>query len=373
MTGFARRLWALLRKEWIQMWRDPLTLRLILALPLLQLVLYGFAINTNPKNLPTGIIAAGYSKYERDLVAALQNTGYFNVRTLHSEQEGEQGLVEGKLLFVINIPADFDRSVDRGDVPSVLMDADATDPSAVGNAMSALGSLTSTLNRDLPPTVQTQIRSPPFQFVIHARYNPEQLTVLNVLPGLICLVLIFSTLFLTTLSIAKERERGTMENLLATPVRPVELMIAKIVPYVFIGYLQVVLILVVSTLLFALPMRGSLLLLMLALGLFIISNLALGLTFSSVATNQMQAQQMAQFTLMPSFILSGFFFPFSGMPQWAQWVGELLPTTHIIRVVRGILLKGSSFDQIVNDLWPIALFALGAIIVSVTFYRETLD
>ncbi|MBV1703103.1 MAG: ABC transporter permease [Hyphomicrobiales bacterium] len=373
MSGFYHRLWALLRKEWIQMWRDPLTLRLILVLPLLQLVLYGFAINSNPKNLPTGILSAGYSKYERTLIAAMQNTGYFDVRTLHSEKEGEDGLVQGKLLFVMNIPANFDRLIDRGDTPSVLMDADATDPSAVGNAMAALGTLTNSLTRDLPPTGQAQIRGPPFQFQIHARYNPEQLTVLNVLPGLICLVLIFSTLFLTTLSIAKERERGTMENLLATPVRPVEMMIAKIVPYVFIGYAQVVLILVVSTLMFALPIRGSLVLLMLALGLFIISNLALGLTFSSIASNQMQAQQMAQFTLMPSFILSGFFFPFSGMPAWAQWIGEMLPTTHIIRVVRGILLKGSSFDQIINDLWPIALFALAAIFVSVSFYRETLD
>src|SRR5487761_2037094 len=240
MSGFVHRLWALLRKEWIQMWRDPLTLRLILVLPLLQLVLYGFAINSNPKNLPTGILSVSHSKYERTLIAAMQNTGYFNMRTLHSEKEGEDGLLQGKLLFVMNIPPDFDRSIDRGDVPSVLMDADATDPSAVGNAVAALGVLTNSLNRDLPPTNQAQVRGPPFQFLIHARYNPEQLTVLNVLPGLICLVLIFSTLFLTTLSIAKERERGTMENLLATPVRPVELMIAKIVPYVFIGYAQVV-------------------------------------------------------------------------------------------------------------------------------------
>jgi ABC-type multidrug transport system permease subunit len=374
MTGFSfNRMRSLLRKEWIQVRRDPMTLRLIIALPIMQLFLFGFAIDTNPKHLPTGLLMAEPSKYERTLVTALKNTGYYDIKLLPSEAAAEWALAEGDVLFVINIPANFDRSVDRGETPSVLVDADATDPSAIGNATAVLAAITTALGRDLPPIRQAQPTTPTFQFEVHARYNPEQLTVLNIVPGLICMVVTMSTLLITTLSITRERERGTMENLMAMPVRPIEIMIAKIVPYIVIGYIQVVLILVAAALVFQLPIRGSVPLLMLALGLFIASNLALGLTFSTIATNQMQAQQLAQFTLLPSFLLSGFLFPFRGMPLWAQWIGEALPTTHAIRIVRGILLKGNGVSAIVPELWPMALFTLAAIGAAVWFYRKTLD
>jgi ABC-2 type transport system permease protein len=221
--------------------------------------------------------------------------------------------------------------------------------------------------------MRSQPVNPAFQFVIHARYNPEQLTVLNIVPGLMCIVLMMSTLFMTTLSITKERERGTMENLLAMPVRPVEVMIAKIVPYVVIGYLQVLLILGISYVVFDLPVRGSIPLLMFALGLFIASNLALGLTFSTIATSQMQALQLAQFMLLPSFILSGFMFPFKGMPVWAQWLGQIFPTTHAMRIVRGVLLKGNGVSDVLPELWPIAAFTAVIAVIAVWFYRETLD
>lgn len=368
-----KRLLALLRKEWIQVRRDPITLRFIIAVPMMQLFLFGYAINTNPKHLPTGLLSKEHSKYERTLVAALQNTGYYDVRTLASEQDAEHGLAQGDLLFVIDLPANFDRLVDRGEAPTVLVDADATDPTAIGNATAALAAVATALNRDLPPIRQVTPAVPPFQFVVHARYNPEQLTVLNIVPGLICIVLMMSTLFMTTMSISRERERGTMENLLAMPVRPIEVMIAKIVPYVFIGYIQVLLILGTSLLFFQLPIRGSVPLLLCALGLFIASNLALGITFSTVATNQMQAIQFAQFALMPSFMLSGFMFPFQGMPVWAQWIGEAFPTTHAVRIVRGMLLKGNGLLAILPELWPIAIFALAAVAIAVWFYRETLD
>jgi ABC-2 type transport system permease protein len=368
-----KRLRSLLRKEWIQVRRDPFTLRLIIALPIMQLLLFGYAINTNPKHLPTGVLSADNSKYERTILAALQNTGYYDIRMLPSEQAAEKALAEGDVLFVINIPPNFDRAVDRGESPSVLIDADATDPSAIGYATAALAGITTALNRDLPPLLQSQPPPPPFRFEIHARYNPEQLTVLNIVPGLICMVLTMSTMFITTLSITRERERGTLENLMAMPVRPIEIMLAKIAPYILIGYIQVVLILVASALVFHLPIRGSVPLLLVALGLFIASNLALGLTFSTVATNQMQAQQMAQFALMPSFLLSGFFFPFSGMPLWAQWIGEIFPITHAMRIVRGMLLKGNGAIEIVPELWPIALFTLLMIGIAAWFYRETLD
>jgi ABC-type multidrug transport system permease subunit len=374
MNGFSvRRLRALLRKEWIQVRRDPFTLRLIIALPIMQLLLFGYAINTNPKHLATGLLAAEHSKYERTIVAALQNTGYYDIRSLPSEAAAEKALAQGEVLFVIDFPPNFDRSVDRGESPSVLIDADATDPSAIGNATAALSGISNALTRDLPPNLQSQSPQPPFQFVVHARYNPEQLTVLNIVPGLICMVLIMSTLLVTTLAVTRERERGTLENLMAMPVRPIEIMLAKIAPYILIGYIQVLLILGISALVFQLPVRGSIPLLLVALGLFIASNLALGLTFSTIATNQMQAIQMAQFTLLPSFLLSGFFFPFSGMPVWAQWLGELLPMTHAIRIIRGMLLKGNGVAEIASELWPIALFTVIVIGIAASFYRETLD
>jgi ABC-2 type transport system permease protein len=374
MMGISlRRLRALLHKEWIQVRRDPFTLRLIIALPIMQLLLFGYAINTNPKHLPTGILSAENSKYERTLISALQNTGYYDVRMLASEQVAEKALAEGEVLFVVNIPPNFDRSVDRGEAPAVLIDADATDPTAIGYATAALAGITNALDRDLPPIRRTQPSTPAFQFEVHTRYNPEQLTVLSVVPGLICMVLAMSTLLITTLSITRERERGTMENLMAMPVRPIEIMLAKIAPYTLIGYIQVLLILAVSALVFQLPVRGSLALLLIALGVFIASNLALGLTFSTVSSNQMQAIQMAQFALLPSFLLSGFFTPFSGMPQWAQWIGEIFPTTHAIRIVRGVLLKGNGGAEILPEVWPMVLFTLFVIGVAAWFYRETLD
>ena len=368
-----RRVAAVLRKEWIQLRRDPMTLRMIIALPVMQLFLFGFAINANPKDLPTGLLSATHSKYERTIVAALQNTGYYAVRALASEAEAERALTAGEVLFVINVPANFDRALDRGEKPAILVDADATDPTTIGNATAALTAITAALNRDLPPALQSVPSSPPFQFQVHARYNPEQLTALNIVPGLICIVLTISTLLITTLSITRERERGTMENLLAMPVRPLEVMVAKIVPYIAVGYIQVLLILAISAAVFALPVRGSLPLLLLALGLFIASNLALGLTFSTLASNQMQAIQMAQFMLLPSFLLSGFMFPFQGMPVWAQWAGEIFPVTHALRIARGVLLKGNGLPDISRELWPIAAFTLAVVAIAIVSYRETLD
>jgi ABC-2 type transport system permease protein len=374
VTGFSsRRFLAVLRKEWIQLRRDPLTLRMIIALPVMQLFLFGYAINTDPKHLPTGLLAVDHSKYERTLVAALRNTGYYDIRPLTSEAQAEEGLADGEFLFVVNIPPNFDRSVDRGEKPMVLMDADATDPSTIGNAAAALDTLTTSLDRDLPQDIRSKPANLPFQFELHARYNPEKLTMLNIVPGLVCIVLTISTMFITTLSITRETERGTMENLLAMPVRPFEVMLAKVIPYIVIGYVQVILIMVIAALVFGLPIHGSIPLLALALGLFIASNLALGITFSTIARNQMQAVQMAQFTLLPFMLLSGFMFPFKGMPVWAQWAGELLPVTHALRIVRGLLLKGNGIAEIAPDLWPIAAFTLAISVVAIWSYRVTLD
>jgi ABC-2 type transport system permease protein len=371
--SFARLL-AVLRKEWVQMRRDRATVGLTVMLPLIQLFLFGYAINANPRHLPTGLISAEHSTYERTLVAALQNTGYFDVRSFATEAAAEEALRRGEVMFVLNIPTDFSRRIDRGEQPQVLMDADATDPTAIANATAAVVALNATvLNRDLPVAMRVQPAQPPFQIVLHARYNPEQITALNIVPGLIGLILTVSTLVTTTLAITREREMGTMENLLAMPVRPVEVMLGKIIPYIGLAYVQTALILVVSVAVFDVPVRGSIPLLLLALGVFIACNLAMGFTFSTLAQTQMQAQQLSQFGLLPSIMLSGFMFPFQGMPTWARWVGEAVPLTHTLRICRGMLLKGNGLTDIWPDLWPMLVFALVVGAIAVSLYRETLD
>jgi ABC-2 type transport system permease protein len=375
MNGFSfARLFAMLRKEWVQMRRDRATVGLTVMLPLIQLFLFGYAINANPRHLPTGLITAEHSTYERTLTVALQNTGYFDIRPFATENAAEQALLRGEVMFVLNIPPDFSRRIDRGERPQVLMDADATDPTAIGNATAALVALNATvLNRDLPVSMRVDPAQPPFQVVLHARYNPEQLTALNIVPGLIGLILTVSTLVMTSLVITRERETGTMENLLAMPVRPVEVMLGKIIPYVGLAYVQTLLILAVSVLVFSVPVRGSILLLLFALGVFIACNLAMGFAFSTMTRTQMQAQQMAQFALLPSIMLSGFMFPFQGMPGWARIIGEAVPLTHALRICRGVLLKGNGLPQIWPDLWPMALFAVVVGAIAVAMYRETLD
>jgi ABC-2 type transport system permease protein len=375
MTGFSfARLAAMLRKEWLQMRRDPTTIRLTILLPLIQLFLFGYAINANPRHLPTAVVSADHSIYERTLVTALANTRYFDLRTYPSIAAADEALKRGTVLFVLEIPPDFARRVNRGEKPQLLMDADGSDPVAIGSATAALVALNATvLNRDLPPDLRSPVPAPPFQIVLHARYNPEQITALNIVPGLIAVILTISTLVLTSVAITRERETGTMENLLAMPVRPVEVTLGKIIPYVGLAYVQAALILLMAVVVFAVPVRGSVLLLLAALGLFIACNLAMGFTFSTIARTQMQAQQMAQFAFLPSMMLSGFLYPFAGMPAWARAIGECLPITHVLRICRGILLKGNGPAEIWPDIWPMALFALIVGAIAVRLYRETLD
>lgn len=375
MPGFSfRRFLAVLNKEMLEMRRDSATIGLVVMLPLIQLFLFGYALNANPRHLPTGVLAAEESRYTRDLEAALNNTGYFDLQRFTSEAEADRALARGDVLFVLNIPPGFTRDVDTGQHPSILMDADATDPTAVAQATAAVNALNATaLQRDLPVSMQNQPSAAPFQVLLHARYNPSAITALNVVPGLIGVILSFSTLVITALSMTREREAGTMENLLSMPVRPLEVMLGKITPYVGLGYVQVFLILAVAVSVFGVPVHGSIPLLLAVLGLFIACNLALGFTFSTIARTQMQAQQMAQFALLPSMMLSGFIYPFAGMPLWARAIGEMLPLTHIIRICRGILLKGNGLAEIAPDLWPMAVFAVLATTVAVWSYRETLD
>jgi ABC-2 type transport system permease protein len=372
----SHRLWAVIVKEFVQMRRDRLTFAMMVGIPILQLILFGFAINSDPKALPTVVLSADESVYSRSFVAALENTGYFKiVERVVKESDAERALALGTAQFVLNIPHNFSRDLQRGEHPVLLIEADASDPAATSNAIAALFTLNqSALARDMEGVLGAlQPATPPFEVRVHRRYNPEGITHYNIVPGLIGTILTMTMVMMTALAMARERERGTMENLLATPVRPVEVMAGKILPYIVVGYVQVTIILAAAKILFGVPMVGSLALLSVALIVFIAANLAVGFTFSTLARNQLQAMQMAFFFFLPSILLSGFMFPFRGMPEWAQWIGEVLPLTHFLRILRGILLKGSGPAEIAPNLWPIALFVLVMAAIALIRYRETLD
>jgi ABC-2 type transport system permease protein len=371
-----RRFWAMVVKEFIQMRRDPLTVGTMIAIPLIQLLLFGYAINSDPKHLATAVLMADNGPQSRTLLYALRNSDYFDfTRQVKTESEGHDALARGQVQFVVNIPEDFTRSLIRGERPSVLIEADATDPASTGYALGALRPLLdSALQNDFKGTL-TYLNGTdgPVDLRVHALYNPEVETQFNIVPGLLCVVLSMTMSFITTLAITRERERGTMENLLSMPTHPLEVLLGKIIPYIFVGYVQVGLILSLARFMFHVPMVGSLTLLFAVSFVFIVATLAVGVTFSTVAENQIQAIQMAQFYFLPSLMLSGFMFPFRGMPGWAQAIGEIFPITHFLRIVRGILLKGNGMADVVPQLWQIALFAVIALVIGVKRYRRTLD
>lgn len=371
-----RRLGAILVKEFTQMRRDRLTFGMMLGIPLLQLILFGYVINADPKHLPTAVVMADDGPYARTFLWALRNSGYFDpVERLWTEADAERALAQGTVQFVVNIPAGFSRDLLRGDRPAVLVEADATDPAATGNALGALRSLAGqAFHNDLKgPLGDLAPGDGPIDLRLHARYNPEAITAHNIVPGLMGVVLTMTMVMITGLAITRERERGTMENLLSMPTRPFEVLVGKIVPYILVGYVQVGLILLAARVLFHVPVVGNPLLLLIAALVFIVANLAMGITFSTVAQNQLQAMQMAFFVFLPSIMLSGFMFPFRGMPPWAQYLGEVLPLTHFLRIVRGVMLKGAGVRDVLAELWPIALFGALALAIAVKRYRKTLD
>ena len=370
------RLWAVVLKEFVQMRRDRVTFGMMVGIPLLQLLLFGFAINSDPRRLPTALRMADQGPFARSLVAALQQSEYFSVvREAQTEAEAAALLQRGEVQFVVNIPEDFTRRLLRGERPTVLIEADASDPAATGPAIAAARSLASSVfDRDLNgPLAKLRGKPGPVDFQIHAQYNPENITQYNVVPGLLGVVLTMTMVIITGLAITRERERGTMENLLATPVRPFEVMAGKIIPYIVVGYVQVTLILLAARFLFHVPMVGSFALIYAVSFLFIAANLAMGITFSTLARNQLQAVQMAFFFFLPSILLSGFMFPFRGMPEWAQWIGSCLPLTHFLRIIRGILLKGSGLVEIAPAIWPLLVFLTVAMAIGVKRYRQTVD
>ncbi len=370
--NFLSRTWAVLVKEFIQLKRDRVSFAMIIMIPLVQLLLFGYAINTNPRHLPTAVLLQENSDLGRSILAALKNTDYFNViERPGTEADLDQMLASGKILFGIEIPRNFERSVRRGDKPAMLIVADATDPVAASAAVSALGQVVQmalTHDRGLPAP-----GTPLFEIRTHQRYNPAGLTQLNIVPGLVGTILTMTMLIFTALSVTREIERGTMENLLAMPITPVEIMLGKIIPYIIVGFVQAAMIIGIGVLLFGVPILGNLFVLAGLSALFIATNLSIGYTFSTVAQNQLQAMQMSIMFFLPNILLSGFLFPFAGMPTWAQWVGEALPLTHYLRIVRAVMLKGSSLSDLHYDAAAMFVLMLVAMTIAVTRFRRTLD
>src|SRR5246127_1270226 len=370
--GFWRRTFAMMVKEFIQLRRDRVSFAMIIMIPVMQLLLFGYAINTTPRNLPTAVLLQEDSDLARSILKALENTSYFRfVREVHDVNEFDDLLTSGKVLFGVEIPRGFERAVRRGDYPALLVAADATDPVAAGSALSALGPLVQTaLDHDLhtgdPPNM-------PFEIRTHARYNPAASSRLNIVPGLVGTILTMTMLIFTALSVTREIERGTMESLLSMPIKPVEVMFGKIIPYVLVGFIQAVLILGIGVLLFGVPVLGSMTLLALLTTLFITTNLSIGYTFSTIVQNQLQAMQMSMMFFLPSILLSGFMFPFAGMPVWAQYVGEGLPLTHYVRIVRAIMLKGAALQNLQYDTLALIALMILAMTIAVTRFRRTLD
>ena len=370
--GFWRKTWAMLVKEFIQLKRDRVSLAMIIMIPLVQLMLFGYAINTMPRNLPTAVLIQESSDLSRSILAALENTKFFKVTQLpHTEAEVDQLLASGTVLFAVEIPANFERSVRRGDEPAMLVIADATDPVASGTALGALGEVLQMAlshDRDVPDKATM-----PFEIRIHARYNPAGVTQLNIVPGLVGTILTMTMLIFTALSVTREIERGTMESLLSMPITPFAIMLGKIVPYILVGFVQASLIIGIGVFLFGVPVVGNLAVLAALSALFIATNLSIGYTFSTLAQNQLQAMQMSMMFFLPTILLSGFLFPFAGMPIWAQYIGEVLPLTHFLRIVRAIMLKGSNLSDLRYDAIAMFVLMLVAMTIAVTRFRRTLD
>src|SRR6266700_4105439 len=370
--GFWLRSYAMVVKEFIQLRRARVSFAMIVMIPVMQLLLFGFAINTTPRNLPTAVLLQEDSDLSRSILKALENTSYFHfTREVHDVAEFDNLLLSGKVLFGVEIPRGFERAVRRGDHPALLVAADATDPVAAGTALGALGVVVQTaLEHDLHAGDPASL---PFEIRTHARYNPAAASRLNIVPGLVGTILTMTMLIFTALSVTREIERGTMESLLSMPITPVEVMLGKIIPYVLVGFIQAILIIGIGVLLFGVPVNGSLSLLALLSTLFITTNLAIGYTFSTIAQNQLQAMQMSLMFFLPSILLSGFMFPFAGMPVWAQYIGEGLPLTHYVRIVRAIMLKGATLPNLQYDTIALMALMLMAMTIAVMRFRRTLD
>ncbi|HMB48274.1 MAG TPA: ABC transporter permease [Afifellaceae bacterium] len=370
------RLSAMLIKEVIQMRRDRVTFAMMLGVPLIQLILFGFAINNDPKSLPAALVTTSHDHYTRAMVSAMEITGYYRFdHVVQSAAEAEALIENGTVSFVVTIPSDFARRVERGDHPQILIEADATDPSVASGAISTLGTVASqALLREQGAEAQAQRSAgDALEVIVHRRYNPEGITQYNIVPGLLGVILQMTMVMMTSMALTREEERGTMENLLAMPASPVEIMLGKVLPYLAVGGVQVVVVLGAAKLLFSVPFVGSMPLLLVSILVFVLSLVLLGYAISTVARTQMQAMQLTVFFFLPSLLLSGFMFPYRGMPDWAQTLGEIFPLTHFLRVVRAVMLKGADYSAISGEMAVLIIFALGLAAVALLRFRNTLD
>jgi ABC-2 type transport system permease protein len=376
VSSFAR-IWAVFLKEAVQMRRDRLTFAMMFGIPIIQLILFGYAINMNPKHLPAALLVEEQTPIVRTLVQSLRTSEYYNfvMQTSDPRETGDL-LARGEVAFVVSIPAGFTRQLVRGEHPQILIEADASDPAAASGAVGfAQTILTDALRHDLKGPLRSVAASgqPPFELVVHQMYNPEAKTSYNIVPGLLGVILTMTLVMITSMAMTRESEQGTLENLLAMPVKPFEMMLGKILPYVIVGASQTLVILLAAQILFEVPFIGQPWILLLGVTIFVLANLALGFTFSTVARTQMQAMQLTFFFFLPSILLSGFMFPFRGMPDWAQVIGEALPLTHFLRIVRGVMLKDTSLAQLQNPLIALCIFTAVAVSVAMLRYRRTLD
>jgi ABC-2 type transport system permease protein len=370
------RVLAVLAKEFTQLRRDRLTFAIILAVPVVQLLLFGYAINDLPRHLPTAVLVQEDTVFARSVLAAVRNSAFFDLTAqVRSPAELDRMLRRGEVQFAITIPGDFTRRVIKGDNPQILVEADASDPTATGGAVAALAGLPAqALERDLNGLPAARgVSAQPFQVIVHNRYNPDSITAYNIVPGLLGIILSLTLVMMTALSVTRERERGTMEFLLATPVQPLEVMVGKLAPYVIVGLIQTLIVLVLAALLFNVPMQGGWVGLGLGIFLFIVGSLALGYLVSTLARSQLAAMQMAVFYILPSILLSGFLFPFRGMPGWAQAIGSVVPVTYFLRIVRGALLKGQTLADAAPSLAALALIVCVVSALAIARYQRTLD
>ena len=370
------RLGAVLAKEFVQMRRDRITFAMMLVVPIVQLLLFGYAINNDPKGLPAAVLALGQDRYTRSVVAALEVSGYYRfAKRPESAAEAQSLMARGAISFLVTIPSDFGMRVERGDEPRILVEADATDPAASSNAVGALQTIASrALTRALgTEELKREQSESALSFVVHRRYNPEGITQYNIVPGLLGVILQMTMVMMTAMALTREIERGTMENLLAMPATPGEIMLGKVLPYLAVGSVQVAVVLSAAKLLFGVPFLGSLGLLLTCVTIFVLALVLLGYTISTMARTQLQAMQLTFFFFLPSLLLSGFMFPYAGMPLWAQWLGEIFPLTHFLRVVRAIMLKGADLGDIGLEVFYLLIFVPLYAGIALLRFRSTLD
>ena len=371
-----RRLMAIITKESIQMRRDRITFAMMLGVPLMQLVLFGFAINNDPKGLPAALVTTSQDHYTRAMVSAMENTGYYRFdHVVASAQEADRLIRSGAVSFVVTVPSDFARRVQRGDHPQILIEADATDPSVASGAISTLGTVAAQalLREQSAEALAAEQSTAALEVVVHRLYNPEGITQYNIVPGLLGVILQLTMVMMTSMALTRETERGTMENLLAMPASPLEIMLGKVLPFLVVGGVQVLVVLTAAKFLFGVPFVGSLTLLLISILIFVLALVLLGYAFSTLARTQMQAMQLTFFFFLPSLLLSGFMFPYRGMPDWAQVLGEIFPLTHFLRIIRAVMLKGADLQGVATPLAALMIFVAVFTLLALARFRRTLD